>query len=346
MKHITLKDIAEQLQISRITVSKVINNKPGVSLDTKKKVLRKLLENGYDKLSEEQIQFAQEHQEETTKCIAVVTIAPDFSEFWMKIINSISSALTDTKYDFIYSILAKNDEKKYVLPKMINPRHVNGIIVINVYDDSVINSLIETGIPTVFLDTTPKMFCQSNKSDLLLLDGSNSICQITSHMIDQGISDFGFIGDITYSKTILDRWEGFKRALNAHHIPINAKSCFTNSPYGHFYYKEEITKVMENIGQMPKAFVCANDYIAFLLIDYLKEKGYCVPGDITVSGYDNIRGKITMESKLTTVCVNTEILGKRLVKQILMRIDMPEMPAETIYIQPEIIYRASTEGDK
>lgn len=343
MRNITLKDVANQLQISRITVSKVINNKPGVSLGTKKKVLQKLLESGYDKLSDEQVRFASESHEESDKCIAVVTIAPDFSEFWLKIINSISKALTNTGYDFIYSILVKNDEDKYTLPKIIGSRHVSGIIVINVYDEAIIDNLLETKIPTVFLDTTPNMYQRHSGCDLLLLDGSRSIYQITEHIINNGLTEFGFIGDITYSKTILDRWEGFKTALNDHHLQISPQYCFTHSSYGHFYYMEEIVNALKGITSMPQAFVCANDYIAFLLIDYLKSKGYRVPEDIAVSGYDNIREKITVESQLTTVCVDTEILGERLVKQIFMRIEIPQLPNEITYVQPKIIYRKSTE---
>ena len=342
MDHITLKEAANQLHLSRITVSKVLNNKPGVSLETKKRVLRKLAESGYERLSQDQLLLAGKIPEKQVRCIAVVTIAPDFSEFWLKIINSISNSLTGTGYDFIYSILTRNSEGKYVIPQIIDPHHVSGIIVINVYDDEIISSLVKTKIPTVFLDTTPRMFEKSVGGDLLLLDGFHSICQITKHMVKNGLNKFGFVGDITYSKTIFDRWEGFQAALASCQLPLQQKYCFTSSPTGHFYYPDEIFSVLENLSSLPQAFVCANDYIAFMLIDKLKKKGYRIPEDIAVSGYDNIRENLTTNSHLTTVCVDTEILGQRLVKQILMRIEIPNLPCETIFIQPKIIYREST----
>lgn len=344
MKRVAIKDIADQLRLSRITVSKVINDKPGVSLETRKKVIRKLVECGYDKLNEKQLGLVEEHREEPSKCIAVVAIAPDFSEFWLKIINSISRALNETRYDFIYSILVQNEEKKYVLPKLIDPQHVSGAIVINVYDDPVIRSLIDLGIPTVFLDTTPNMFQQDPGGDLVLLDGTRSIFEITSHIISKGAAQLGFIGDITYSKTILDRWEGFKKALAAYKIPMDPGLCFTSSSRCHFYEREEIVDILRDVARLPQAFVCGNDFIAFMLIDYLKERGLRVPEDVLVSGYDNIREKITADSHLTTVQVDTEILGRRLVRQVLMRIETPGMPKEIIYIEPDIIYRRST-GD-
>ena len=342
MKRVAIKDIADQLSLSRITVSKVINDKPGVSAETRKKVIRKLVESGYDKLSDRQLGLVEERHEEPVKCIAVVAIAPDFSEFWLKIINSISRALNETRYDFIYSILVKNEEKKFVLPKIIDPQHVSGAIVINVYDDPVIRSLIDLGIPTVFLDTTPGMFSANAAADLVLLDGTRSIFEIADHIISQGVTQLGFIGDITYSKTILDRFEGFKKALAAHKIPMNQEFCFTSSSRCHFYEREEIEDILNNVSRLPQAFVCGNDFIAFMLIDSLKRRGVRVPEDMVVSGYDNIREKITAESQLTTVQVDTEVLGRRLVRQILMRIETPGMPKEIIYVEPDIIYRRST----
>ena len=130
MKKVSIKEVADQLSLSRITVSKVVNDKPGVSLETRKRVIRKLAECGYEKLSDKQLKLIQEQKEEPPRCIAVVTIAPDFSEFWLRIINSISRALNEAHYEFIYSILSRNEEKEYVVPKIINRHHVSGIIVI------------------------------------------------------------------------------------------------------------------------------------------------------------------------------------------------------------------------
>lgn len=344
MKKVSIKEVADQLSLSRITVSKVVNDKPGVSLETRKRVIRKLAECGYEKLSDKQLKLIQEQKEEPPRCIAVVTIAPDFSEFWLRIINSISRALNEAHYEFIYSILSRNEEKEYVVPKIINRHHVSGIIVINVYNDSVIQSLIDLEIPTVFLDTTPDRFRQNPEGDLVLLDGTRSIFRITGHILSKGITELGFVGDITYSKTILDRWKGFQQALTTHKIPINPDFCFTSSPHCHFYEQEEIVDILKDVSHFPQAFVCGNDFIAFMLINFLKKHGLRVPEDILVSGYDNIREKLMTESYLTTVQVDTEVLGRRLVQQILMRIKMPEMPKEIIYIEPEVIFRQST-GD-
>ncbi|MCI1955976.1 MAG: LacI family DNA-binding transcriptional regulator [Oscillospiraceae bacterium] len=134
MRRVTLKEVANQLELSRITVSKVINGKPGVSLETQKRVIRKLLDSGYDKLTDEQIRLVEKPRDAGVKSVAVITIAPDFSEFWLNIINAVSRTLNREGYNFIYSILAKGDNNRYDLPKTINREHVSGIIAISGHD--------------------------------------------------------------------------------------------------------------------------------------------------------------------------------------------------------------------
>ncbi len=343
MRRVTLQEVADQLELSRITVSKVIHHKPGVSVETQKRVIRKLLENGYDKLTEEQVEMAQKPQEPGVKNVAVVTIAPNFSEFWLNIINAISRTLNVEGYNFLYTILIRGKDSRYGLPRTFDKKHVSGVIVVNVYEDDVIRSILDLEIPTVFLDTTPSMFQNSTRGDVVLLDGSRSVFEITNHLIGLGISDFGFMGDITYAQTIRDRWVGFRKALDERKVPLKPQYCFTSSPPGHFYSKEEVVGHLKKLSSFPRAFVCANDFIAFMVIDYLKERGYRVPRDVAVSGYDDIRESITAESHVTTVHVDTEILGQRLVRQILLHLAAPEMPREIIYIRPQVVYRQSTE---
>lgn len=342
MKQITLQEVADKLKISRVTVSKVIHNKPGISLKTQEKVVRMLIENGYENLDPKLLSLVKDNERKAS-CIAIIAIAPEFDEFWLKIINSISSELMKSKYEYIYNFLAKNDEQAYELPKTIEPEHVSGVIVINVYRDALTKSLSETGIPTVFLDITPQMFAKGVNGDIVLLDGTRSICEITNHIISKGRTKIGFIGDITYSTTILERWEGFKKSFMINNLSINPKYCFTSSCYGHFYYREEIENMLKKLETMPEAFVCANDFIAYMLIDCLKERGYKIPEDIAVSGYDDIHEKFTKESTLTSVTINTDVLGRRLVKQVLMRIEDPDTPNEIIHIEPNVIYRNSTD---
>lgn len=346
MKSVSLTHVAQELNISRITVSKVINNHPGVSEDMKIKVITKLHESGYKNLLPEHLKYIENNTETSLhgNCIAVVTIAPDFSDFWLKIINSISKALNKMGYDFIYSILQPDSEGVYSLPKIICPQNVSGVIVINVYENAVINLLKKVNLPTVYLDTTPEVSENGTSGDLVLFGDENAVFTMTKSLIDKGITSLGFIGDITYSKTIKDRYSGFKRALSTNNILIDPKLNFTSCPKGHYYYKAEIKEVVDHYSKQgfPRAIVCANDFIAFLLIAELKKSSIRVPQDIAITGFDNIREKVTGGSCLTTANVDTDLLGDRLAREVIMHIENPDYPKEIISITPDIIYREST----
>lgn len=346
MKRISLQQIADELNISRITVSKVINNKDGVSEETRRRVAKKLVEHNYKKIDKSILDLAKEtkhHGVANHNSISVIATEPEFSDFWLKIINGIANEVSKNGYNFVYNFLTKNQEDNFSLPQSISTNSVCGIIVINVYNDKAIQNISEAGIPAVFLDISPQKFLDGVNGDIVLLEGKNTIYQITDTIIRKGRRELGFIGDVTYSKTISDRFNGFKKACKNNNISLNLDYCLTNSYSGHFYYPNEVQRFVERLEKLPKAFICANDVIAYTLIAYLTQKGYKIPEDIAVSGYDNIPASIIMDSELTSVSVNTLDIGKRLAKQIIMKVKNPSSFYEIILIKPKIIYRKSTD---
>lgn len=343
MKTMSLQQVAECLDISRITISKVINNKPGVSEETRKRIIEKLIEIDYPKLSNELIKSIEDKRKTLNKkCIVVVATAPDFSDFWMKIINSISNGLSQSNYDVVYSFLPINEKENFVIPKIISSKEASGIIVINVYDIKIIESISNMNLPTVYLDVPPNMLNYDIKGDIILLEGTQSIFEITSHIIEKGNKNIGFIGDIDYAETIYQRFKGYKKAMDKYKLAIKPELCFTSNPNTHYYYSDSIEYELNKLEAPIDAFICANDTIAFMVIECLKKKGLNVPNDVLISGYDNIKENLSQEYFLTTASVDTNMLGKRLLSQLLLKMEDLDMPNEIITLKSQTIYREST----
>ncbi|MNM70551.1 HTH-type transcriptional repressor PurR [compost metagenome] len=93
---------------------------------------------------------------------------------------------------------------------------------------------------------------------------------------------------------------------------------------------------------LPTALVCANDSIAIHACTVLGEIGLTVPGDIVVSGFDNIDDAARNAPSITTIHVPKEDLGQRAVRKLMDRLAHPDAPQEKIMISVETVYRDST----
>jgi LacI family transcriptional regulator len=105
---------------------------------------------------------------------------------------------------------------------------------------------------------------------------------------------------------------------------------------------EEVEAAISAFPYMPEAIVCANDDIALFVIRCLNNRGLSVPDDVAVTGYDNVEGMSQVEPFLTTVRVGNQRLGRRLVQQLMWRIQNPTFPKEIVFIGVEVILRQSS----
>lgn len=343
MKKVTLQEIASSLGISRTTVWKVFSGHEGVSDNLKEKVLAKARELDY-KFPDELAAGLSAGSLSGGKPIniALAVCRPESSIFWMNIIHQIAKELSFHNVNLVYTYLPSSIDDSYSLPAPLVNGSTHGIIVLNVYNERLIRLLSSVSVPKVFLDTATNIPPAALNGDLILMENTASISEITEHLILQGKRSFGFIGDINYALSNHERFESFRRTLIRRGLEPDPGLMFTGS-IGADTYKEEIDAFLDTLPRMPEAFVCASDYVACILIQLLLRRGFRVPDDIAVSGFDgNIESPLA--EGLTTVQVFNQDIGLRLALQILYRIEHPETRTEITYISSQVIFRESTGG--
>jgi LacI family transcriptional regulator len=338
MKRAKIQDIADSLQVSRVTVWKVFNNKEGVSEDMKQKVLECAAGMNFQSSKHQELELPISIKKQTL--VSVVVSRPETSAFWVKIIHQLAEEFSNSGIGLMYTYLPAQISDGYVLPQSLTDGSLQGIIVMNVYDQAMLQLLNELRIPKVFLDIVTNMQIESLNGDLLLLEGRDSIKEIVGSMINTGHRKIGFIGDVQYAKTNMERYDGYVSAMHQFGMAIDTKICYTDSMTLNTYV-EIVEEFINELTQMPDAFVCVNDHIANILVQYLESHGYRVPEDVAVSGYDD-NNEFNYTKVLTTVQVNNSQIGKRLAKQLLYRIDNVDDPYEVTYIRTKVIYRNST----
>lgn len=346
MKKVTMQEIADALNISRVTVWKVYNNYPGVSDALCRQIIAKGEELGYLKQKEplqEELSYnnADSPTAPTNMTVSVVVSRPESSMFWMNIIHQIAKELFNSDINLMYTYLPAKTSDGYTLPSILTGQALDGIIVLNVYDYDILSMLNQLNIHKVFLDLVTPFPEDSLTGDLFLLEGKSSVKKITESILQKGRKEIGFIGDIAYARTNYDRYLGFIEAMEQNEIPVKEEYCLTHT-IGIYTYGEEINTFLSGLKKMPEAFVCASDYVAHFLVKYLTANNYTIPEDIAVSGYDGTTEYIDQANYLTTVVVETKNIGKRLVKQLLYRIANPDAPIEVTYIYSKIKFGEST----
>ncbi len=340
MKRAKIQDIADLLQVSRVTVWKVFNNKEGVSEDMRRKVLECAAEMNYQPSRLQELELPVRERKKTI--VSVVVSRPETSSFWVRIIHQLAEEFSNSGIGLMYTYLPAQVSEGYVLPQALTDGSLQGIIIMNVYDRAMLQLLNELPIPKVFLDIVTDMPMESLNGDLLLLEGRDSIKEIVTSLIKKGHQRIGFIGDIQYAKTNMERYEGYVSAMHQHGMLIDSKICYTGSMTLSTYV-EIIERFMSGLSQMPDAFVCVNDHAANILVQYLESHGCSVPEDVAVTGYDD-NNEFNYTKNLTTVQVNNSLIGKRLAKQLLYRVDNSDDPYEVTYVRTKVIYRSSTEA--
>lgn len=332
MSKVTMQDIADAVGVSRITVWKALSNREGVSKEVRRQVQTAAGDMGYLLSEPAPVSNGQE------RTFAVVVSRPESSSFWMQIIHHFAKELALNSINLMYTYMPSAYKNGYTLPSSLSADSVDGFLVLNIYDEALLRMLTTQALPKVFLDTVPALPPEALSGDMVILEGYNRLRQITGRVIDSGRARLGFIGDVNYAQTNLDRYRGF---LDAHAarglVPEPALSM--TGPIGLGSHYEEISQFLANLKTLPDAVICASDFIAHFVRRYLTETESARETDLLLTGFDNNPEYANVAENITTVDVQTAMLGKSLARKLMFRADHPTAPHEVTYVATEILYR-------
>lgn len=310
MKNVTMKDIAQLLDISTVTVSKALSDREGVSSELKDKIKNAAEEMGYRYNS-----LAKGMKEGKSYNVGVIIadrfIKDDLDAFYLKMYHSVVKALTNENYYGIMEIVTLQAEKDLLIPNIISENKVDGIIVLGQMSFEYLSTLKKSSIPLVFLD----FYEEHLDVDSVISDSFHGAYTLTNHVISMGHQEIGFVGNIFATSSILDRYLGYYKALITNRIKINEEWIIQDRGEDGLHVDFALPQ------NMPTAFVCNCDSVAYLFISKLKEMGYKVPEDVSVAGYDNYIFASLSSPRLTTVEVNMEMMADTAVHAVMRKIE-------------------------
>ncbi|SMG49517.1 LacI family DNA-binding transcriptional regulator [Paenibacillus aquistagni] len=345
-KRITQQHIADALQLSRNTVSKALNNEEGLKEETRVRIVKQAIQMGYTKFPPgllESISKLSEHREPTpdpnkSRLIALLSHSDYMGNYyWSQFLSGLNSSLKEAGYTVAMAIVDLDEENELRLPPLFSMQRPAGMITIGSFLQSYYEHLEQTGIPALFVDTFATFNMNELKTDILTMNNSDSVYQMTKSILANGYTSIGFVGDIGSCLSYWERWMGFNRAMEEAKLPMNEVLNITNTLPRHYYYKEQLRDALRENQERPQVYICANDAVAIELVHLLREEGKRVPEDILVTGFDNSGELSLLQPSMPTVDVPKREMGLRAAELLKWRIDHPDRPKEFVRVATRVI---------
>ena len=347
---VTIQDIASELQLSRNTVSKAINNTGVLADATREKILRKAAEMGY-----KQFAYLPLFQEGAAKTAGLSILPSDKREIAMLTTQFLSSShFSSTMLDRFQSEInhlhsgmtihriSPIELKEKKLPSSLDIQRTAGIICFEVFDYDYAQMLCDLDVPLLFVDTPVMDMRPPLKADRLYMENRIEIQNAVAHMVQRGKKRISFAGDKNHCQSFFERYMAYKDAMEYFGLTEGLSTCAM--PSGQQNYPVSLYETIRRFKTMPDAFVCANDFVAMDLVKALNELGYSVPDDIWVCGFDDSQEASYFSPHLTSIHIHEQIMGYTAANLLMTRIEEPSLNYRTVYTETNLILREST-GD-
>ena len=347
---VTIQDIASELQLSRNTVSKAINNTGVLADATREKILRKAAEMGY-----KQFAYLPLFQEGAAKTAGLSILPSDKREIAMLTTQFLSSShfssmMLDrfqSEIDHLHSGMTIHrispiELKEKKLPSSLDIQRTAGIICFEVFDYDYAQMLCDLDVPLLFVDTPVMDMRPPLKADRLYMENRIEIQNAVAHMVQRGKKRISFAGDKNHCQSFFERYMAYKDAMEYFGLTEGLSTCAM--PSGQQNYPVSLYETIRRFKTMPDAFVCANDFVAMDLVKALDELGYSVPDDIWVCGFDDSQEASYFAPRLTSIHIHGQIMGYTAANLLMTRIEEPSLNYRTVYTETNLILREST-GD-
>jgi len=257
---VTAKDVAKLAGVSTATVSRVINNDPRISENTRAKVMKCINDLNY-KVNN----IARSLK--TNRTYTIGFIAPEISnEFFMNVARGVEDEARKFGYSIIICNSNESIEEEENRIRLLCEKCVDGIIIIPSSNEGKhFNYLKELNMPVVLADRLVENF----ESDAVLVDNINGTYSAIEHLINMGYRRIGFIsGDLKLTSAI-ERYEGYKRALQDYCIPYDGNIV----KFGDFHVEcgYELMKELYEAENTPSVVFISNYFMHIGATKYLLE---------------------------------------------------------------------------
>lgn len=331
---ITITDVARIANVSKASVSAVLNNKPTVSPKTREKILKVI-----KKLNYRPNEVARSLSSRKTKSIGLVIKEID-NPYFARVMKGVFDVCCEQGFTVLLGSSELSPAQEFQSIETLTLQRVDGLIISPLQgldsNFTYLADLIHDGYPLVMLGTV-----KNYTTNIVDVNNVSAAYQAVSYLIRLGHTGIAYFSGPAYSAHSFDRFEGYQHALIDHKIPIRKDYIFEVGSYIANGYQAG-KNFFSNQSIIPSAVFCYNDLVAIGLIDALIELGIKVPEQVSVIGFDDIDICASVKIPLTTIHVPAYEIGRKASDLLIRQIqNSNQSDNEKIILETKLIERNS-----
>jgi LacI family transcriptional regulator len=331
-----MKDIARDLGVSVVTVSKVLRNHSDIGEQTRKRILQRMKELNYQPNP-----AARTLVSGRTNLVGL--IVPDLVyPFFAQVAKGISAKLRAQEYSLIISSSEDDPNMERREIDQMLARRVDALILASVQSSAEsLNKMQDRGIPCVLLDRK----LPGVPANFVGIDDVNAGMIATNHLVEIGCKTIAHIGGSDVS-TALDRQSGYSIALAKRGLGLPPEYIVK---YGHGDDAGDATgynsmKQLLQLKPRPDGVFCCNDPIAMGALRAILDAGLQIPKDIAVVGCGNVHYDDLLKVPLTSIDQDSNGLGTSAAKLALSIIKQKSKSTpRNVLLESKLVVRASSQ---
>jgi LacI family transcriptional regulator len=331
---VTIYDISKALNISASTVSRGLNNSPQVRKELRRKIMLTAQEMGY-----QHNKFAANLRQKRTRTLGVVIPRID-SHFMSTVISGMEKVANNAGYQLLISQSEESAALEEANIQALFNSRVDGLLVslsFETKNQDAFKNVFRKDMPIVFFD---RIFLCSNCVSVII-DNYSAGYEATKHLIDQGCRKIVHVGGSMNRNVYNDRYRGYRQALTDSSLDYDDRMLILTDLSDNS--GGIIIRQLLGNGTMPDGIFTANDTSAVSLICELKKRGYRVPDDVAVVGFNDDPVSRIVEPNLTTVHYPGRAMGEVAASTMIRILEGTQYEkVNSIILSHELIVRESS----
>jgi LacI family transcriptional regulator len=329
-----IKDVARRAGVHASTVSRVLNpaTRSMVSAPLAQEILRIAEELGYRRNP-----LASGLR--TRKTFTVGIIIPDLTNpVFPPIVRGVERTLDSAGYIAILADSGSRERGEQEIIENMSARDVDGLILATAKRrDPVVDACMEQGIPLVLVNRT----VSRHNVAAVINDDELGIELALAHLIALGHEHVAYLGGPQSTSTGYVRYHAFVKSAKKFRLEIDRDLVINATAFTEPAGAEALDRLFAT-GKRFTAVLTANDLLALGCYDALAARGLSCPGDVSVTGFNDMPFVDRFDPPLTTLHIPHDELGVQAARLLLERIESPETPAKQLRLEPRLVVRGST----